>query len=458
MIIGTRFLHYEITNHLGSGGMGDVYQATDLKLSCSVAIKVLPEAFTGDPERVARFQREARVLASLNHPNIATIYGFEDSGTLKCLVMELAHGETLAARIARGRIPVAEALAIAKQIVEALETAHEKGITHRDLKPANIVVSKEGQVKVLDFGLAKAFVGDVQASLSNSPTIMTGSMPGMILGTAAYMSPEQAKGKEGDRTSDLWSFGCVLYEMLSGRPAFEGETLTEILAAVLKTELQWNRLPPDTPDSIRRLLARCLRKDARLRLRDARDAFLEIEDALSKQPTDDQPPAKQSTRREIYLWAALALVALVAALQSLRIWRVTPQTPAPEMRLENTTPATTDPVSLALSPDGDKLVFVATSGGRPQLWLRRLDSTSARPMAGTEYALFPFWSPDGGSVAFFAEGKLKRIDIDGGSVQILAKVAVPAGGAWSRDGVIVFPIVPDSPLFRISAPVVSRSD
>jgi serine/threonine protein kinase len=453
MMIGSKVLHYEITHHLGSGGMGVVYQATDFKLGRSVAIKVLPEAFTGDPERVARFQREARVLASLNHPNIAAIYGLEESGALKCLVMELAHGETLAARISRGRIPVDEAVAIARQIAEGLETAHERGVTHRDLKPANIIVSEQGQVKVLDFGLAKAFVGDAETSLSNSPTMMTEAVPGIILGTAAYMSPEQAKGKEADRSSDLWSFGCILYEMLSGHPPFEGETVNEILGGVLKSEPDWSLLPRDTPEALRRLLFRCLCKDVRFRLRDAHDACIEIEEARCTPPSNAQPLSKNSRERmEVYIWTAFALVGLIAIVQSVRLWRLVPYSASGrEMRLEVTTPATTDPVSLAISPDGEKIVFVATSEDRPKLWLRSLESGSSRPMAGTEYAVYPFWSPDSRSVAFFAEGKLKRIDIDGGSVQVLAKAVVPAGGTWNRDGVILFPIVPDSAIFRVSA-------
>ena len=282
-MIGTKLAHYEITQHLGSGGMGDVYQATDSKLGRSVAIKFLPKAFSHDNERVARFQREARVLASLNHPNIAAIHGLEEFGGRKFLVMELVTGETLAERIKRGAIPVDEALGIAKQIARGLEEAHEKGVIHRDLKPANIKISEQAQVKVLDFGLAKAFAGEAgEMNLSNSPTLsMVATNAGVILGTAAYMSPEQAKGKKTDRTTDLWAFGCVLYEMLAGRAAFEGETLGEILGSVFKAEPDWSQLPAETPESIRRLLRRCLQKEPNLRVRDIRDARIEIDDSES---------------------------------------------------------------------------------------------------------------------------------------------------------------------------------
>jgi serine/threonine protein kinase len=280
-MIGSRLAHYEITGHLGSGGMGEVYQATDTKLGRDVAIKILPEAFARETDRISRFENEARVLASLNHPHIAAIHGLEESGDRKFLVMELVSGETLADRIARGPLPVDEALAIASQIAEALEAAHEKGVIHRDLKPANIKVTADGQVKVLDFGLAKAFAGDAaNVNVSNSPTLsMASTNAGIILGTAAYMSPEQARGMSVERRTDIFAFGSVLYEMLTGRQAFQGETVSDILAAVLRAEPDWTRLPQETPAVIRRLLRRCLQKDRNRRLKYAEDARIEIEEA-----------------------------------------------------------------------------------------------------------------------------------------------------------------------------------
>jgi serine/threonine protein kinase len=282
-MIGSKLAHYEITSHLGTGGMGEVYQATDSKLGRSVAIKLLPEAFSYDNDRVARFDREARMLASLNHPHIAGIYGLEESGERKFLVMELVEGETLAERIKRGPIPVEESLQIAMQICEALEAAHEKGIIHRDLKPANIKITPQGNVKVLDFGLARV-IGVESAHQSNAPTKMTASIPGSLLGTAAYMAPEQARGENAERVSDVWAFGCVLYELLTGHPVFEGATIGEILAGVFKVEPNWQRLPAETPDGIRRLLRRCLQKDRKLRLHDTTDVRIEIEEALSEPP------------------------------------------------------------------------------------------------------------------------------------------------------------------------------
>src|SRR5436190_3164723 len=290
-MIGTKLAHYEITGHLGTGGMGDVYQATDSKLGRSVAIKLLPEAFTHDAQRAARFEREARVLASLNHSNIAAIHGLEESGERKFLVMELVQGETLEERIAQGPIQVSEALTIAKQIAEALEAAHEKGIIHRDLKPANVKITPDGKIKVLDFGLAKAFEGEASnAQLSHSPTLsIAATNAGLILGTAAYMSPEQARGRPVDRCTDIFAFGCVLYEMLAGQAAFEGEDVAEILGAVLKTEPDWTQLPADISPSVRKLLGLCIEKNPRNRRSDAADLRIDIEQAL-KEPLNSVSP------------------------------------------------------------------------------------------------------------------------------------------------------------------------
>ena len=480
---GSRLGPYEILSPLGSGGM--VYRARDTKLNREVALKVLPDIFARDPERMVRFQREAEVLASLNHPNIAQIHGLEESGGVRALVMELVEGPTLAERlqaVASGQyvvsgfsrtapgptkvgrhvpterhvprgpgLPVEEALVIARQMADALEAAHEKGIVHRDLKPANIKVKDDGVVKVLDFGLAKYQAGGAGgAGLSNSPTMMPASMPGTILGTAAYMPPEQAKGKETDRTADVWAFGCVLYEMLTGRAVFEGETVGEILAGVLKTDPDWRQLPANTPEGIWRLLRRCLQKERKLRLRDIADARLEIDEARSGPQRDAHVVRNASRRGERLAWmSALALVALIAA--AAIAWAVRPLPSAPEMRVEITTPPTSDPISLAISPDGQKIVFVATSDGRPRLWLRSLDSGSARPLAGTDGGFYPFWSPDNRSIGFFADGKLERIDIDGGLVRAVANAPNPVGGAWNRDGTILFAPNFTGPIFRISA-------
>jgi serine/threonine protein kinase len=369
-MIGTKLAHFTITAHLGSGGMGDVYQATDSKLGRSVAIKLLTEAFTHDTERAARFEREARVLASLNHPNIAAIYGIEQSGDRKFLVMELVPGETLAERIKRGPIPVQEALEIAKQIAEALEAAHdsEKSIIHRDLKPANVKITPDGKVKVLDFGLAKAFAAEAsKVNLSQSPTLsMAATNAGVILGTAAYMSPEQAKGRTVDKRTDIFAFGCVLYEMLTGRAAFEGDDVQDILGAVLKSEPDWTRLPAETPPGVRKLLRLCLEKNAKNRRSDATDVRLDIEQALAEpEAAPATPPARGARLAWMASLAVAALLIVALGIPALRYLRETPPPSPPEMRTEIVTPATTDPISFALSPDGRQIVFVASGDGAP---------------------------------------------------------------------------------------------
>jgi len=436
-MIGTRLAHYAVTRHLGSGAMGEVYQADDLKLGRSVAIKLLPEAFLHDPERTARFGREARALAALNHPHIAAIHGLEEVTGRMFLVMELVQGETLAERIARGAVPLAEALRIATQITEALEAAHGKGILHRDLKPANVKLTDENEVKVLDFGLAKmGMAAGIEAS--SVPTITTSSSPGAVLGTPGYMSPEQARGTDADYSSDVWAFGCVFFEMLSGRAAFHRQTVADTLADVLTAEPEWSRLPADTPDAIRRLLRRCLQKDRRRRLHHIADARIEIEET-SVTPLVDTPPIdRRSRRRERVVW--IALLSLSVAIGAVAIGRgVRPVTPSPEVHLEIVTPPTRSPVSLAISPDGRRLVFEATGEDGSRLWLRRLDSAMARPLAGTENGSLPFWDPDSRSLGFFADSKLKRIDVDTGSVELLGTATLsPLGGTWSRDGTILF--------------------
>jgi len=451
-MIGTRLAHYEISTHLGTGGMGEVYQATDSKLGRSVAIKFLPGAFSHDNERVARFEREARVLASLNHPNIAAIFGVEESGGRKFLVMELAPGETLAARIERGAIPVDEAIRIATQIAEALESAHEAGVIHRDLKPANVKVTQDGKVKVLDFGLAKAVATDTSnGSLSNSPTIsIVGTQQGVILGTAAYMSPEQAKGRVLDRRTDIFAFGCVLYEMLSGRRAFDGEDVADILGAVLKSDPDWARLPPDVPAAIQKLLRLCLQKDLRKRRQTATDVRIDIEQALSE-PVVATPVAAPARGRMGWI-AVLAVATVLIALLSIPAGRHLTETPLPsppEMRVEINAPPTADPASLAISPDGQALVFAGISNGQSYLWLRPFNSVSASAhlLPGTDGASFPFWAPDSRSVAFFAHGRLREVGLDGGTPRTLAPAPAGVGGAWNRD-VILFTML-GNPILRI---------
>jgi serine/threonine protein kinase/Tol biopolymer transport system component len=436
LTIGTQLGSHEITALLGKGGMGEVYRARDLKLKREVAIKILPDEFSHDADRVSRFQREAEVLASLNHPNIAAIYDLEEAKGNSFLVLELVEGETLQERLKRGPIPIDEVLPIARQITEALEAAHESGIVHRDLKPANIKLAPDGRVKVLDFGLAKAFQDQLQPSLSNSPTLIGASSQGVILGTAAYMSPEQARGKEADRGSDMWAFGCVLYEMLSAHAVFEGETIGEILAGVFKAEPDWQRLPANTPDAIRRLLRRCLQKDRTRRLNSANDARIEIEEALST-PSVTAAPVSTPIRRS---WLGIVAAISTLALASLAIvhFREKPAAEPPEMRLEITTPPTTAPLEFALSPNGRYIVFMASGDGPQRLWLRALDKTGAQPIVGTDGADHPFWSADSSWIGFFAAGKLKRINIAGGAPQAIANASTTLGGTWNGDGTIVF--------------------
>jgi serine/threonine protein kinase/Tol biopolymer transport system component len=429
--------------------MGVVYRAHDTKLGRDVAIKALPDAFANDPDRLQRFQREAQVLASLNHPNIAQIYGLEESDKTRCIVMELVEGQTLQERLKRGPIPIDEALPMAAQIATALEAAHERGIIHRDLKPANIKLTPDGKVKVLDFGLAKAFQEEHEPSLSNSPTLIGASAPGVILGTAAYMSPEQARGKEADRSSDIWAFGCVLYEMLTGHAVFEGETIGEILAGVFKAEPDWQRLPANTSEAIRRLLRRCLQKDRSERLKSADDARIEIKEAMSA-PAIVAPPDATPVRQPRLAWIVSMIAILAFASLAIVHFRERPAADPPEMRLEITTPSTTAPLEFALSPDGRYIVFVASGGGPQRLWLRALDKTEAQPMVGTEDADYPFWSANSRSIGFTAGSKLKRIDIAGGAPQALANTGNIRSGAWNADGTILFN-ASFGPLLRIAA-------
>jgi eukaryotic-like serine/threonine-protein kinase len=441
---------YEIVSPIGAGGMGEVYQARDTRLGRIVAIKVLPAGVAADPAVRERFDREARIISSLNHRHICALYDVGRQDGIDFLVMEYLDGETLNDRIARGSIPLAETLAIARQISDALEAAHDKGIIHRDLKPANIRITSDGTVKVLDFGLAKAGgVATGVADRSRALTVMS-TTPGLVVGTAAYMSPEQANGKDADRGSDVWAFGCVLYEMLTGRRAFEGDTTSEVLANVLKSEPAWQHLPTATPDSVRRLLRRALQKDPKLRLRDIHDARLELEDheSATLESAVVNTPRARFGERLVWL-SALALLGAIAGVLGVRELRGTPA--SPELRLEINTPPTRN-ASLAMSPDGSKIVYSASIEGGPQLWLRSLDSETARPLPGTERASTPFWSPDGRSIAFNADTRLKRINIDDGSTQTLVSgVPVALGGSWNSDGTIIYGNNPGGPIFRVSS-------
>jgi Tol biopolymer transport system component len=452
-MIGSKIGLYEITALLGKGGMGEVYRGRDTKLKRDVAIKILPEEFSRDADRVSRFQREAEVLAALNHPNIGAIYDLQETESARFLVLELVDGETLAERIERGPIPIDEALPIAKSICEALEAAHEQGIVHRDLKPANVKVTPDGKVKVLDFGLAKAIEQSPATILSHSPTLISvaASNQGMILGTAAYMSPEQAKGKSVDKRADIWAFGVVLYEMLTGRMLFSGETVSETMAFVMTKEPDWNSLPAATPAHIRELLRRCLVKDPRNRIRDIGDVRIALEtvDAVGEQSAPET--SRAVIDRAYRIASILLLIATLAfSVPAIKYFRQAPLASPPEMRVEIITPPTGAPLEFALSPDGRYIVFVASGEGAQRLWLRALDKTDAQPMAGTEGVEFPFWSADSRSIGFTAAGKLKRIDIAGGPPQILANTAQIMLGAWNLDGTIVFNAV-GGPLSRISA-------
>jgi serine/threonine protein kinase len=444
---GTRLGSYQIDTVIGTGGMGEVYRARDTKLGRDVALKVLPAIFENDRDRIARLEREATLLASLNQSNIAHIYGLEESNGTRALVMELVEGETLADRILRGAIPLKEALPIARQICEALEAAHEHGIIHRDLKPANIKVRSDGTVKVLDFGLAKAIDPSDPGGIQNSPT-MTATGRGVILGTAAYMSPEQAAGSAIDKRSDIWALGVVLLEMLTGTCAFAGDTVSHVLASVIKDQPDFSRLPSDTPASIRRLLRRCLEKDRKHRLADAADVRLEIEDALTSPAEPRVPaPSRRLTFVLLSVIAAILIVVLLGVLATIR-QRGVSDAPLPLMRVEISTP--TIPTAFALSPDGRYLAFVGTSGGPQRLWLRPLGTTEASPLPGTEDADSAFWSPNSRSIGFFAGGKLRRVDIDGAPPRDITDAAA-YGASWDADGTILFTPTINSPLSRVSA-------
>jgi Tol biopolymer transport system component len=452
---GQRIGPYEVVAPLGAGGMGEVYRAKDTKLNRDVAIKVLPEIFAADAERLARFTREAQVLASLNHPNIAAIYGIED----RALVMELVDGEDLSAHIARGAMPLSDALPIAKQIADALEAAHEQGIVHRDLKPANIKVRADGTVKVLDFGLAKAMdpAGASSVDAMNSPTLTArATQMGMILGTAAYMAPEQARGRAVDRRADIWAFGVVLYEMLTGRRAFGGDDISDVLASVLKTDPDWTVLPSDLPPSIRRLLRRCLEKDPRARLGAINDARLELNEIEPAAAATDARVVAARPSIVARIWPAAAGVVLTVIVAAFLWPAARPASGTSVTRTSVLAPAGTrlypDSANVAISPDGSMVAFIV--GERQnvtELWVRPLDSLAARRLDGTEGAILPFWSPDSRHIGFFTSSKLKTVAVTGGRAEALCNtLGLGRGAAWSSSDVIVFSR-DTGPLYRVSA-------
>ena len=453
---------YEVVSMLGAGGMGEVYRARDTKLGRDVAIKVLPEPVAADPDRLARFEREATTLASLNHPNIAAVYAVER----RAIVMELVAGQDLSELITErnqtppvaAAIEIDDALSIARQIAAALEAAHDAGIIHRDLKPANIKIRPDGVVKVLDFGLAKVMdpAGASSADAMKSPTLTArATAMGTIVGTAAYMAPEQARGRAVDRRADVWAFGCVLFEMISGRRAFAGDTITDVLAAVVREEPDWSALPASTPSHVVALLRKCLQKDPARRLRDMGDARLELDEpAAVAAPSATVPiaaPSRSRSRGERLAWLVATVVTLASLAAILLLITFRPRAAdALEYRIEITTPPAPDPMSFAVSPDGTSVAFVAQQAGQPRLLLRRLTSVDTRTLEGTEGAGLPFWSPDGKALGFFAESKLKRLDVSGGPVQTLAPVNGARGGAWAPDGTILFALV-SGPIFRVPA-------
>ncbi len=465
-LIGRTLSHYRVTERIGAGGMGEVYRATDTNLGRDVAIKVLPAEVAGDPERLARFRREARLLAALNHPSIAAIYEIEESESGPFLALELVEGEDLKQRLDRGAIPVNEALEIALRVAEALEEAHGKGIVHRDLKPANVKVAPDGKVKVLDFGLAKAWAseaggeGSSASALSQSPTMARGgTMAGVVLGTAACMSPEQARGKAVDKRADVWSFGVLLWEMLTGRALFTGETVTDVIAAVVSREPDLGALPATTPAAVRRLIARCLRKDARQRLPDMGAARLDLQEVIAGTVAEPDRPesdtegrvrdALRRRRRERRVWGAVAFAAtaLATGLAYVHLTEAPVRPRAVRFAARPPEGWFFTPYGLPVpSPDGSQIALVARRRADPLapalLWIRSLDSLTVRPLAGTEGANEgpPFWSPDGRFIGFFSGGELRSLTLADGAVRTICKLPEPGsdGADWGRDGAILF--------------------
>ncbi len=453
----TTLLHYRLVDLIGEGGMGQVYRARDTKLDRDVALKLLPPEMSSDSERLARFEREARTLAQLQHPNIASIYGFETADEQRFLVMELAEGQDLSERLKAGPLPLADALEIARQIALGLEAAHEKGIIHRDLKPANVMIGPDGQAKILDFGLARAYDDpSPDHEIEHSPTLTAAmTQAGVILGTAAYMSPEQARGRAVDQRSDVWAFGVVLYEMITGSKAFGGETVSDMVARILEREPPWDDLPQQMHPAVGRLLQRSLTKDPRQRLHSAADARLEIEEAQSDPtgaaiaPAPAVAPDTGVPRwRQALPWILVVALAAAAAF-SLLTRRAQPE---PLVQFEITAPADRQVSEFRVSHDGSAVVFAANNRqGARSLWLRRFDSTTLRELPETEGATFPFWSPDGDAIAFFAAGKLRRLDLASGTVQTIADAANARGGDWHEDGTVLFTPDGEDVLYAVAA-------
>ena len=467
---GTKLGFYEILSPLGVGGMGEVYLATDSKLDRKVAIKVLPESMTRDKERVARFEREAKLLASLNHPNIAAIHGFDESNGTQFLVLEYVEGETLSNRLNSGCLTVDEALDVAKQIAEALEAAHESGVIHRDLKPANVMIREDGTVKVLDFGLAKAMAEESAGSVpADSPTITANyTRPGVVLGTAAYMSPEQARGRALEKRTDIWSFGIVLFECLTGERLFHGETANDSMGAILHKEPDWSLLPPNTPPTVQLLLRRCLTKDRRRRLHDIADARIELENAIVDPTASSlglasaalQADRVSGVRGALHnfhtLLTILLAIALVFSVLAPRFWNsLEKQIPVHlDVEISPDVPLWTEHgAQTILSPDGTRLVTVAGTGKDRLLYTRRLDQTELTAMSGTEGARHPFFSPDGQWIGFSAKGELKKVSVSGGPAISLCDATGEGpnrGGTWGTDGTIIFVPSTATGLWRVS--------
>ena len=461
-MVGQTLSHYRIIEKIGEGGMGEVYRAKDTSLKREVAIKVLPDRFTEDPQRLARFEREAQLLASLNHPNIAAIHELEEADGVRFLSLELVEGETLAEKVAKGPLPVEEALEVCRQIAEGVEAAHEKGVIHRDLKPANVKITPEGEVKVLDFGLAKAFEEETAAAdISQSPTLTEEmTKAGVILGTAAYMSPEQAKGKPVDKRADIFAFGAVLYECLTGKRAFEGETITETIAAVLKSEPAWDALPGGTPWRIRELLDDCLQKEAHDRFHDISNARIQFRKALEEPAT--VAPTGVTSAAQPARWRLAVIVSLVAVAfvtGGISIWTLMPSSSsAPQLPKRYiiapplTAPlANRDGLNLVISPDGRHIAYVVGRiGTAGRLYLRPLDELKSTPISGTEGLRYsPFFSPDSEFIVFVTGGELKKVALSGGPPMTLCEVTLFLGGSWGPEDRIVF-ASPEG-LYRVSA-------